>query len=87
MEDLFVGDRITLRFDDTPRDQITATVVRTLSDKEEGLGPEIENYVACWFEISREGDPRGAIDNVVLLTTGRYSLDGRLVTIRKISGI
>ena len=42
MEDLFAGDRISLTFDDMACDQITATVARTLSDTEEGLGPEIE---------------------------------------------
>jgi hypothetical protein len=83
MEDLFVGDRISLTFDDIPRDQIIATVAGTFSDIEEGLGPEAEDYVACWFQI-REGDTRGAINNVLLLTDGRYSLDGRSVTIRKV---
>ena len=87
MEDLFVGDRISLTFDDIPRDQITASISRKLSDREEGLGPEIEDYIAYWLEISREGDTRGAIENVLLLTTGRYWLDGRFVTIRKIRGI
>ncbi len=42
MEDLFVGDRISLTFDDIPRDQIIATVAGTFSDIEEGLGPEAE---------------------------------------------
>jgi hypothetical protein len=87
MEDLSVGDRISLMFDDTPRDQITASMSRKLPDREEGLSPEIEGYVAYWLEISREGDTRGAIDNVLLLTTSRYWLDGRLVTIRKIGVI
>jgi hypothetical protein len=84
MEDLLIGDRICLTFDDLSRDQMTATVCRTLSDTEEGLGPEIEDYVACWVEISCEGDTRQAISNVVLMTNGRYSFDGRFVTIRKI---
>lgn len=83
MEDLYAGDRITLTFDDSPCDHITATVVRTLSDRQEGLGPEIEEYIACWVEISREGDTPRAINNVVLMTDGRYSLDGRVVTIHK----
>ena len=87
MEDLFAGDRISLTFDDIPGDQITATVSRTLSDKEEGLGPEIEDYIAYWLEIRGEGDTCGAINNVVLMTNGRYSLDGQFVTIRKIHGI
>jgi hypothetical protein len=84
MEDLFAGDRIGLTFDDTPGDQIMATVCRKLSDRQEGLGPEVEDYVAYWLEISCEGDADGAICNVVLLTTGRYWLDGRFVTIRKL---
>ena len=84
MEDLFVGDRISLTFDDIPGDEITATVCRTLSDMEEGLGPESEDYICSWLEISREGEISGVIDNVLLMTNGRYSLDGQFVTIRKI---
>jgi hypothetical protein len=84
MEGLFFGDRVSLTFDDIPRDQIIATVARTFSDNEEGLGPEIEDYVACWLAISRDGETRGAINSVALLTDGRCSLDGRFVTIRKI---
>lgn len=84
MEDLLAGDRISLTFDDIPCDQITATVCRTLSDTEEGLGPESEDYICFWLEISREGETRGEISNVVLMTNGRYALDGRFVTIRKI---
>lgn len=84
MEDLRVGDRIHLIFDDIPREPIPATVSRTLSDKEEGLGPEIEDYVACWIEIILDGETCPTMSNVLLLTNYRYSLDGRLVTIRKI---
>ena len=86
MEDLFVGDRINLIFDEIPREQITATVTRTLSDKEEGMGPEVEDYVACWIEITLDGETCPTVSNVVLLTNCRYWLDGRFVTIRKISG-
>lgn len=84
MQDFVVGDRISLTFDDIPRQPLIATIARTLSDIEEGLGPESEDYVACWLEISCDGDTSGAINNVVLLTDGRYSLDGCFVTIRKI---
>jgi len=84
MENLFAGDRISVTFDDTPCNQITATVARTLSDTEEGLGPESEDYICYWLEICAEGDPPEAIKNVVLMTNCRYSLDGRFVTIRKI---
>jgi hypothetical protein len=84
MEDLVIGDRISLTFDDIPRDQIIATVARTLSDSEEGLGPESEDYICFWLEIIREGDTLGEISNLLLMTNGRYSLDGRFVTICKI---
>jgi hypothetical protein len=86
MEDLFVGDRINLIFDDIPSEQMTATVTRTLSDREEGLGPEAEDYIACWVEITLDGETCPTMSNVVLLTNWRYSLDGRSVTIRKIGG-
>jgi hypothetical protein len=86
MEDLFAGDRITLIFDDIACEQRTATVTRTLSDKEEGLGPEVEDYVAYWIEITLDGETCPTMSNVVLLTNCRYSLDGRFVTIRKIGG-
>lgn len=86
MEDILVGDRISLIFDDAPRGQITATVNRMLSDKEEGLGPETEDYIACWIEIILDGDTCSSISDVILMTNCRYSFDGRSVTIRKIGG-
>jgi hypothetical protein len=84
MENLCIGDRISLTFDDAPLDQVIATIANRLSDEQEGLGPESEDYVCFWFEITREGDSSGAIANVLFMTNGRYSLDGRFVTIRKI---
>lgn len=84
MEDLFAGDRINLIFDDISCEQITATVNRTLSDKEEGLGPEVEDYVAYWIEITLDGETCPTTCDVVMLTDCRYSLDGRFVAIRKI---
>jgi hypothetical protein len=81
--DFFAGDRISLIFDEPPGEEIIATVTRKLSDWEEGLSPEIEDYVNYWLEISCEGDSDGTICNVLLLSTGRYWTDGRFVTIRK----
>ena len=82
-EDFSAGDRISLIFDDTPGEQITATVRRKLSDIQEGLSPEIEDYVDYWLEIACAGDKGETTRYVALLTTGRYWLDGRFVTIRK----
>lgn len=86
MEDLLTGDRINVIFEDLPCEQINATVNRTLSDKEEGLGPEVEDYVAYWIEITLDGETCPTMCNMVMLTDCRYSLDGRFVTIRKIGG-
>jgi hypothetical protein len=82
-DDFFAGDRISLIFDDTPGEQIIATVNRKLSDCQEGFSPEVQDYVGYWLEISCEEDKLGGICNVLLLTTGRYWIDGRFVTLRK----
>ena len=87
MEYLSVGDRICLTFEDALGDTLTATVVRTLSDQEEGLSPEAEDYVACWIELHCDGEPGPALSNLVFMTDDRYLLDGRHVTIRKIVGM
>lgn len=83
-EDFSAGDRITLTFDDAPSEQITATVHRKLSDIEEGCSTEVEQYVDYWLEIHCEGEESAPIRNILLLTTGRYWLDGRFITIRKL---
>lgn len=83
-EDFSAGDRISLTFADTPDHHITATVRRKVSDRQEGLAPEIEQYVDYWLEINCAGDDAETIRYVAQLTTGRYWSDGRYVTIRKI---
>ena len=81
--DFFAGDRISLIFDDQPDGEVIATITRKLSDWEEGLAPEIEDYVNYWLEISCEGDTNRTTCDVLLLSTGRYWTDGRFVTLRK----
>ncbi|HEV2576462.1 MAG TPA: hypothetical protein VGU25_04550 [Acidobacteriaceae bacterium] len=83
-EDFSAGDRISLTFADAPEKQITATVQRQVSDRQEGLAPEIEQYVDYWLEINCAGDDAEKTRYVAQLTTGRYWSDGRYVTIRKI---
>jgi hypothetical protein len=82
-DDFAAGDRISLIFDELPGEEIIATVHRKLSDIQEGCSPEVEQYIDYWLEIHRDGDEGATIYNVLLLTTGRYWLDGRFVTIRK----
>jgi hypothetical protein len=83
-QDFSAGDRISLTFDDAPGEQITATVRRKTSDIQEGLSPEIEDYVDYFLEITCSGDDGETVRYVASLTTGRYWLDGRYVTIHKL---
>jgi hypothetical protein len=84
MIELQSGDRIELFHEDEPATTILATVGRLLSDREEGMGVEVEDYCACWIEIAL--DEPGDMDPklVVLLGTDfQYRLNGRRVALRK----
>jgi hypothetical protein len=92
MLNLESGDRIELFYEDMPGDATPATtmsakVVRLLSDHEEGMGPEVEEYMACWIEITLD-EPSGLdTKQIVLLGTDcLYRLNGRQVNIRKKQG-
>ena len=52
MVNLQSGDRIELSDEDTPATKIRATLGRLLSDRDEGMGSELEDYTACWIEIT-----------------------------------
>jgi hypothetical protein len=83
MLDLQSGDRIELFYEDAPATTIRATVVRLLSDRDEGMGTEIEDYTASWIEIIV--DEPGDMDarQVVLLGTDfQYRLNGRRISLR-----
>ena len=84
MLDLESGDRIELFYDDGPAAVIRATVGRLLTDWEEGMGVEIEDYTACWIEITVD-EPRDmdARQVVLLGTDFQYRLNGRRVTLRR----
>ena len=47
MPDLVVGDHIELLYEDSPQTVMRATLSRILTDQDEGMGPEVEDYVAC----------------------------------------
>lgn len=84
MLNLESGDRVELFYEDAPTTTIRATVGRLLTDREEGLSPEAEDYVVCWIEITV--DEPGDIDAkqvVLLFTDSQYRLNGRPVTLRK----
>jgi hypothetical protein len=89
MLNLECGDRIELFYEDTPGEDtsattIYATVARLLSDREEGMGVEVEDYIACWIEITVDESCDLDAKQVVLLGTDcQYRLNGRRVTVRK----
>jgi hypothetical protein len=78
------GDRIELSYEDAPATPIRATVTRLLTDRDEGMGAEIEGYTAGWIEI-RVDEPCGLDAKQVLLlgTDLQHRLDGRPVAVRK----
>lgn len=84
MINLQTGDRIELFYEDAPATMLRATVGRLLTDQDEGMGVEVEDYVACWVETTVD-KPRDASAKQVLLlgTDFRYRLNGRPVTICK----
>ena len=84
MLDLQFGDRIEVSYKDAPATRIRATVNRLLSDRDEGMGIEVEEYIAWWIEITVDDPSDMDANQVVLLGTDfQYRLNGRLVTIRK----
>jgi hypothetical protein len=87
MLDLQCGDRIELLYEDAPATAICATVARILSDREEGLSAEVEDYIACWIEITVDEPCDMDIKQCVLLGTYlQYRLNGRRINIRKKQG-
>ena len=84
MIDLQSGDRIELFYEDAPATTMCATVGRLLSDREEGMGVAVEDYCACWIEITVDEPSDTDAKQVVLLGTDfRYRLNGRPVALRK----
>jgi hypothetical protein len=80
MEDLQAGDRFELFYEDAPGTTIRATVGRLLTDREEGMGVEVEEYIACWVEITV--DEPGEMDaNHVL-----FAWDGFPVSAKRLAG-
>ena len=84
MVDLQCGERIELFYEDAPATRIRATVGRLLTDREEGMGVESEDYIACWIEITMDEPSDVDANQVVLLGADfQYRLNGRQVTLRK----
>ena len=84
MLNLEPGDRIELFYEDAPATAIRATVRRLLTDRDEGISTECDDYVACWIDINVDEPCNMDPKQVVLLGTDlQYRFNGRLVTLRK----
>ena len=84
MLNLESGDRVELFYEDAPASTICATVGRLLTDRDEGMSTEVDDYIACWIEITVDEPNHMDANQVVLLGTDfQYRLNGRPVTLRK----
>ena len=78
------GDRIELFYEDAPATAVRATVSRLLTDREEGMSTEVDQYIASWLEITVEDPGESDANQVVMLCTDlQCRLNGRTVTLRK----
>ncbi|HSU32491.1 MAG TPA: hypothetical protein VLJ11_14765 [Bryobacteraceae bacterium] len=84
MNDLQPGDQIDIAFADAPGRSTRATISRLLSDEQEGLSPEAEDYCFVWLEISVDNqDPLAQTQTIVFGADWKYYIDGREVEICK----
>lgn len=78
-----VGQRFKFRIlSDNPSPERQAVVTRVLSNTEEGLGPEVDFYLAYWVEadeLSETGAPTTLVFERGI--DGNAYLDGRVVSI------
>jgi hypothetical protein len=87
MHDLKPGDQIDIVVANAPGQSARATVSRFLSDQQEGLSPEAEDYIFCWLEISPEQrGTLGQTQTIALRADWKCYMDGREVEIRKCLG-
>src|SRR5262245_37204910 len=78
MNDLQPGDQIDIVFADAPGQSVRATVTRFLSDRQEGLSPEAEDYIFGWLEISTEHQGLLAqTQTIALRADWKCYMDGR----------
>ena len=83
-----VGQRFKfVSLSDNPSLERQAVVTRVRSNREEGLGPEVDFYLAYWveaYELPEKESPTTLVFERG--TDGNVYLDGRLVTITLLKG-
>jgi len=78
-----IGQRFKFNISsDNPTQERQAVVTRVLSNREEGLGPEVDFYLAYWVEAYELPETEAPITLVFERgIDGNVYLDGRVVTI------
>ena len=78
-----IGQRFKFHLSsDTPSQERQAVVTRVLSNREEGLGPEVDYYLAYWveaYELPETEAPTPLVFERGI--DGNVYLDGRVVSI------
>lgn len=76
------GQRFKFIMSDNPSLERLAVVTRVLSDREEGLGPEADYYLAYWVEAHELPETEAPTALVFQRgTDGNVYLDGHVVSI------
>jgi hypothetical protein len=75
-----VGQQFEFVIHAEKRDRQKAVVTRVLSNREEGLGPEADYYIADWIEARTLSEPPKALV-FALANDGNVYLDGEWVDI------
>ncbi len=78
-----IGQRFTFNLlSDKPSQERQAVVTRVLSNREEGLGPEVDFYLAYWVEANELPETETPTTLVFERgNDGNVYLDGRVVSI------
>jgi len=77
-----IGQRFKFILSDNPLQERQAVVTRVLSNSEEGLGPEVDYYLAYWVEASEVPEIEAPTTLVFERgIDGNVYLEGRQVTI------
>ena len=77
-----VGQRFKFNIADNPTQEREAVVTRVLSNSEEGLGPEVDFYLAYWveaYELPETQAPKTLVFERGV--DGNAYLEGRVVSI------
>lgn len=79
-----IGDEIEIVDADAAEKVQRATITRFMSDKERGMNPEIDEYIACWIQVTLHGVTGDtAVGFVMLGTDSQYWMNGRHVLLSK----